>query len=381
MKRIVVLHVFEDEKFFDSVSSFWDSLNGVVNLYHFYTHKNKGHFRYIKNIEKVKIFTDFQKYVWYFSSVEVDIIYFHGLSPKFYNLFTYIDKEKKVIWWCWGFEIYSQIWCLPPLVKINLYKPLTQQEVWKNSRSLKSVLRNVYHIFKYPYVKSLRKKVLQRIDYFSPVLPIEYRLMQQIQDFRAKPFLLGGPGFGVKTEFLYLSVPRNILIGNSLTYTNNHLDIFLKIRNICLNSRKYIIPINYGNAYNGDHRIFKKKANLPENQIIWLDDFLPFEQYRALFDSVTHAVFGQLRQQAMGNINMCLRRSIKIFLYKDSLIYRQLKEWGYIVYTIDEDLTEESLKTVLPKEIAFHNYALSCKLIDGQERLHAAEMELQSLFD
>ena len=78
---------------------------------------------------------------------------------------------------------------------------------------------------------------------------------------------------------------------------------------------------------------------------------------------------------------MCLRRSIKIFLYKDSLIYRQLKEWGYIVYTIDEDLTEESLKTVLPKEIAFHNYTLSCKLIDGQERLHTAEMELQSLFD
>ena len=125
----------------------------------------------------------------------------------------------------------------------------------------------------------------------------------------------------------------------------------------------------------------KEKANLPNDKSIWLDTFLPRDEYKALLSSITHAIFGHIRQQALGNIYLCLRRSVKIYLYKDSLIYKQLKEWGYIVYTIDEDLTEESLKTVLQEEMAFHNYTLINKLINGQERLHTAEMELQSLFD
>lgn len=35
MKKVVILHVFTDDKFFDSVSSFFDSLKNVENVYVF----------------------------------------------------------------------------------------------------------------------------------------------------------------------------------------------------------------------------------------------------------------------------------------------------------------------------------------------------------
>lgn len=37
MKKVVILHVFTDDKFFDSVSSFFDSLKNVENVYVFYS--------------------------------------------------------------------------------------------------------------------------------------------------------------------------------------------------------------------------------------------------------------------------------------------------------------------------------------------------------
>ena len=379
-KSIVILHVFLDDKFFDATAVFFDSLKGVQNLYHFYSKSGNFKFNYIKSTHKIREFSSYKEYVSYFSDPRIDVIYFHSLNPHFYKLFKHIDNQKKVIWWCWGFEIYLRMGILPPLININLYKPLTRKEYQKQTRNLGTIARFIYYVFRFPRMIFSRKKIIQRIDYFSPVLPIEYRLMRDIKFFKAKPFLFGGPGLVEHLPFSKSSFPQNILIGNSLTYTNNHLDIFLKIKMFQLANQKYVIPINYGNDYGGQKKI-KEKANLPNDKSIWLDTFLSRDEYKALLSSITHAIFGHIRQQALGNIYLCLRRSVKIYLYKDSLIYKQLKEWGYIVYTIDEDLTEESLKTVLQEEMAFHNYTLINKLINGQERLHTAEMELQSLFD
>ena len=89
--------------------------------------------------------------------------------------------------------------------------------------------------------------------------------------------------------------------------------------------------------------------------MIWLEDFIPFKEYISYLDSITHAVFGQIRQQAIGNINFCFERGIKIYLYSDSIIYKQLNKWGYIIYTIENDLTSDSLNEVLDEVIVEDN--------------------------
>ena len=80
----------------------------------------------------------------------------------------------------------------------------------------------------------------------------------------------------------------------------------------------------------------------------------------------------------MGNINFCFERGIKIYLYSDSIMYKQLKDLGFIVYTIDFDLNSKSLNQVLSLEEAQINYNLFCNRI--KDRIKNTEIELMNIF-
>lgn len=376
MREIVILHVFKDEKFFDRVSDFFDSLQSVRNLYYFYN-KNNTNFKYIKKKEKIKVITSFKEYTEILKSSNIDIIYFQSLPETFYKFFRFINPKTIVIWWCFGFEIYYPVRFLSPLIKVDLYKPLTlyYKKRCTNSFSFKTFIRPIYWMFRYPWDNLRRKRILRRIDYFSPVLPIDYKRMLCVPYFRAKPFMINsGPGLFEKKEFFYFSSAQNILVGNSFTYTNNHLDIFAKLKSFQLPNQKYIVPINYGTDYNGDKETFKNKSGLIPESVIWIDDFMPLEKYKVVLSSVSHAIFGQMRQQAMGNINRCLANGTKLFLYKDSLIYKQLIDFGYVVYTIEDDLCEKALREPLSKEYALKNYSIKYNI--SKDRLRIAETEI-----
>lgn len=358
MREIVILHVFRDEKFFDSVADFFDSLKGVRNIYALYSYTKSISFKYIKNIERVDVYTDYKQYVSLFSSPEIQIIYFQSLPPMYYKWFKYIGKDKLVFWWCFGYEIYSSISFLSPLINIDLYKPLTKK--YQKKYILKDLALKIYQTIKYPYYSFFRAKIINRIDYFTPVLPDEYFLLKdKCNIFKAKPFALyGGPGIGKRPEFSYHKHNGNILLGNSLTYTNNHLDILTQLNDCDIDSSRNIyVPMSYGNAYRCGIDL-KKYVSNSSFSFVWLDLFLPFEQYLKIFNSITHAVFGVIRQQSMGNILICLARGIKVFLYKDSIIYNYLRNKGYTVFTIDDHLNTMELNTILSYQESKNNYQL-----------------------
>ena len=117
-----------------------------------------------------------------------------------------------------------------------------------------------------------------------------------------------------------------------------------------------IMPLVYGDVPYATY--LKHNILSGEKQFKILDTFVPYKEYCNLVESCSHAIFGVIRQQAMGNIFICLRSGVKLFLYKNSMVYEFLKQEGYIVYTIDEDLTDDGLSFPLSKEEAKHNYDL-----------------------
>lgn len=372
-KKIKILHVFPDDKFFDGVANYFIELHNVTNLFYYYSKDNKP-FRYIKNKEIITQYSNWSEYISFFKDPSIDIIYFHSLPINNYKLFKHIDSRKIIIWWCWGYDIYNNYGILKPFIDIDIYKPLTE----KISKKVLS-LKTIYHFIRSLTLYKKRNIILNRIDYFSPVIPIEYELMKNNSAFRAKPFMLEkGPGLGykIKGDYTYKSKAQNIIIGNSLTLTNNHLDILDKIKDIKLSDdRTYIVPINYGNGF--DKNILKHKAQTISAPFRWLDSFIPKNEYIELFQTISHAIFGHMRQQAMGNINICLRNGIKVFLYKDSIIYKQLKSQGYHVFTIDYDLNEKSLSETLTEEAAIHNYELYYHI--GNNKIEKTIAELQAM--
>ena len=80
MKKVVILHVFTDDKFFDSVSSFFDSLKNVENVYVFYSKDLNYKFKYINGISKIVLISDINKYKEYFCNSSIDIGVFYKLN-------------------------------------------------------------------------------------------------------------------------------------------------------------------------------------------------------------------------------------------------------------------------------------------------------------
>ncbi len=399
-KKIIILHIFHDDKFFDSVSDFFDSLSNTENKYIYYS-KSDFQFKYIRKIEKITIVSEYHEYIKWFSDKTIDIIFFHSLPSDKYFLFKYIDKLKIIIWWAWGYDIYSSCLGLPPLIKLNLFKPKTENLI-RNLRKkkiikynvkefifnkdmnlffkIKCILRKLFYILKSFSFKNLQQQVISRIDYFLPVLPIEYEIMKSsVPFFSAKPFMLSvSPSKTVFPLYYKNNTNGNILIGNSLTYENNHLDIFEMLCGIKLApGRRFVVPVNYGNDYNSDPYYLKRISNMSEDTTVWLTEFLQYNEYKKIIKKCSHAIFGHVRQQAMGNIFLCLQNGIKIYLYRDSISYKQLLAWGYCIFSIENDLTVESLNQPLTDKQSVSNFNLLKKR--NLSKIENVEKELSDI--
>lgn len=361
MKKLRILHIFNDSIFCNNVFDYFDSFDNVTNLFYFYINNKNYEFKNVKPRKNLKIIDDKKKYFELLSSKQIDAIFFHGMPIYRYTLFKYIDKTKIVFLWSWGYDIYIPYGICKALIPITLYKKRTYAEVVKTKYILNSfsIKRKLYDFRNFIFILLYKKKIFRRIDYYTPVLSIENKLIRQNKFFHAEPFglsVISSPGF-YWDNYVKNQKKGNILIGNSLSYDNNHLDIFETVKSIDTQNRKYIIPISYGEDYQSKEH-FMNISELPDDKVIWLKEFLTKEEYREIYKSISFAIFGHLRQQAVGNIIECFLHGIKVFFYKDSINYLNFKKNGFYVFSIEDDLNENELKTPLCDDYAQVNFNL-----------------------
>lgn len=340
--RLRVLHITPDNKFFDSVITAWETYANIENSAIFIAQNPNYQLKYIKNTNKIDIIWNKKKLVERLLGNDYDVIYLHSLPAKLYKYINYIPSDRTVIWWGWGYDIYQSKRGLPPLVKLPLYKPLTKKFQARVNKSLIGLLRLAYWTILRTLWSKRRNEALTRIDYFQPVLTKEYRIICLNKFFRAKEFYCKYQGYPFEKINIVKSSTGDILLGNSATPTNNHLDVLEVVRSFKQEKQKIIMPLNYGNKLYTEWL----KPQIQGDDIIPLYDFLPKDEYFKIVEDCSYAVIGTVRQQAMGNISFALSKGIKVFLYKESLAYQDYKERGYVVYAI-EDMTFESLSTPL----------------------------------
>jgi len=92
----------------------------------------------------------------------------------------------------------------------------------------------------------------------------------------------------------------NILIGNSLDRSNNHLYILRKLKN--QKNIQLFMPISYGDNEKYKKFIKIKAKNKFKDKVIFLEDKLEFKQYIKFLSQIDIAIFAHDRQQAFGNI-------------------------------------------------------------------------------
>jgi hypothetical protein len=343
-KRLRVLHVTPDDKFFDPVFEHWEVNENFINEAIFITKSRHYQFRFIKNTDEVNVLYNTKMVTERLSADDYDIIFFYSIRPNLYKYFRFIPQNKIVIWWMWGLDIYNPVKGLPPFINLDLYKPLTNEYNKRVNNNLKNKLYKLYCLLIKNIMRKQRLEMLQRIDYFQPVLKEEYSMMCANPNFRASEFYCK-PSVNNVEKVELKRADGNILLGNSATVTNNHLDVLETVKKFRQDQQQIIMPLNYGN---GKYKEWLSKyIDYPFVTPIY--NYMPREEYFKMLDDCSYAVVGTIRQQAMGNIGYALRHGIKVFLYKDSVAYKSLKDSGYVVYAI-EDMTVDSLLIPLTQE-------------------------------
>lgn len=283
-----------------------------------------------------------------------DLIVLHFLDAKYDRLLQNTSLKPKILWVGWGGDYY---WLVDTLADFHMYKPITRKLVSKimGNRLLYIFSKKVNHI--------RRKKRLQLINksirYFAPVLPDDYQLIQKSHP-EFKPQYIQWNYGNLEHNYIkgyedFTVTGNDILLGNSATPTNNHLDVFNDLAKYPLVAHKIILPLNYGDLQYG--KIIQEKAmQIFPQQACVLSEFMPYEDYMKLLQSCGNVIMGHIRQQALGNIVAMLYVGAKLYFYKDSVTYTFFKNHGFTVFTIEE-LEQNPKLLELPldqKDVAYH---------------------------
>lgn len=364
MKRITVLHIVKyDRKFFSPTISNFNSdgrLNNIVVILN--TDRN----RRIDDVgDSTIIMSSVKEVIDYVNTTQYDVVYFHSMPINHWKIVLAIPKQKKVIWWAWGYDLYQPQLGATPIIPYSIYKSQTYCLLKKTLPLVKKIALPIINLIRGCYYGYVIKSGLKRIDYFQPVTCTEYYMMKKVHPtFRADEFYF--PIRLPDSINFNNSVEKNgIMFGNSATYTNNHLDTWQYIRDNISKKRRCIIPLSYGDSTYGKIVRGKIKGENVEH----LTDFLPFRTYKELMDGCGYMVCGCVRQQAMGNISYAIKTGMKIFLFKDSIMYKYLNEIGVRVYPI-EDVDNHSFEITPTKDEMSHNYCMYKKEISRRNSVY-----------
>jgi hypothetical protein len=234
---------------------------------------------------------------------------------------------------------------MPETRKLLWRKGLKQEYFWKYTLWLRQI--------KYPFTR--RGKILKKFDYCCPVISSDLSKTNKQLNLKIKylPFHYSTLEAMLGKLIDSKSNGANILIGNSSTYASNHLDAFNKLNGFTLSDRKIIVPLSYGDTTYGKE-IEHIGQELFNKNFIAQKEYVNIDKYNEILNSCSIAIFNHIRQQALGNIIICLWLGIRVYLNEKGALFKELKTMRLPVFSIQSDLVvgnKEALESMKEKDI------------------------------
>lgn len=354
MKTLKILNCITNEKFIDGLIETCEYTKGE-NTHDYVIFSKNNNKNLISKKEFVQIVSP-DDFINYIKKNEYNVVVIHNLSSvPFYKIHE-IPNNIKVVWFSWGFDIYTFPTIEHPLAKRRLYHEHTKKIIQEKIRPLSVVINsNLMTLIKWHDIK----KNINRIDYYSGVLQEEYDLVNKNHFFKAKKIIFNYFSLtsDIKEENLNMPAPTgfNIQIGNSGDPSNNHIDIFLKLKKLGLTHTKLYVPLSYGGDNVYKENVIKYGKKLFGSDFIPILHFMPYKEYFEYMSSCSNVILGHERQQAIGNLIAGLWNGCKVFLSTTSVAYMHYRKHGYKIFTLQDDLSIVNLKSQLSKQDILSN--------------------------
>ncbi len=377
MSGIDILHIAQDEKFINGAHYLFEQAFPRKNTFVIIKPPAEPPIRFLsKRLANEALFEVSSK-----DSVErlvelgahYSMIVLHGLNKFNAAVFSAASYKERFVCIVLGAEIYNR-----GLLENELMGEKTETLYRDTNRyTFYDRLKDVYRSVKYREHENLPDietgKILYQMKVFGSLPGVNYEeyINQKLYNpfVQRLPFTYYPIEYIIKNESIRAS-GGDILLGNSASATNNHLEAFDLLSNFNLGDRKIVTPLSYGCTKYAKAIIFEGKEKFG-GCFIPLNSFLPLEEYNQLMSNCGIVIMNHYRPQAVGNIIAALYMGCKVFL-NDTSIYQYFNTMGCHIYSIEKDLiaTESALQLLSDEEVTRNRAILknnlgTSVLIDG----------------
>lgn len=375
-----ILHIAQDEKFINAAHFLFELAFPGQNKFIIVKPPADPPIRYIKKkreyqYEVLSADTD-RKLAEMSNNHQVTV--FHGLDKMKGAVFLQSQNPNRFMTIIYGAEIYNS-----EIMGGEFFGPSTRKlKQSLKGKTIVDVIKTVYRKMAYKDINSYEEvnlgHVLYRMQVFGSLPGFSYdplidkniynRAVTRIT-FTYYPieFIIKNGDLRVRGE--------HILLGNSASATNNHLEAFELLKKINVNKRNIIAPLSYGQKRYAAAIKDTGKKLFPDN-FTALTTFLPLDTYNEIISQCGFVIMNHYRPQAIGNIIAALYMGSKVFL-NNTAAYQYFKQLGCHVYLIDRDLTSKDSFQLLSEEQRAHNR----KVLRAELSVNVLVKKLQTAFN
>lgn len=368
-----ILHLIIDHQVIERSLDLYEEIFPNSNQVLIFDPYGYGHYKHIKKYADCPCvkFDQVEGYASSFDFSGVTTIIAHYMSLDMVKFIKESPTSIHVCWEIYGMDLYGQF--LEPLgyklcyIEKYKYEPFGYFKHFFPFFYKLAVKAKGFHYYSNEEIKSLFSYISLRVNsiQYANIYDVKYveqcaghtipsyeffnyPLDKVLGNFKDKNFVKG----------------EDIMIGNSASFTNNHLYVlnYLKKLNISKNS-KIVLPLSYsGCAKYVDMVVKKYRYQFGENTLP-LRKYLPLYEYNKVFLNLKVMILATWRQESTGTAIMGLYLGIKIFMSEKSPLYKWFKNCGFIIYCL-EKVTSQEFNTYMSSEEQKHNRTLLIERYD-----------------
>lgn len=313
-----IVHLARDEKFIPLLRELFESAHPGANRW-LVARRSRAALRFVKPGSDV---TDRAEWWWRTPLLrrdvaDADVLIAHSMTTIFANALRHAPRARAV-WLGWGYDYY-------PLLAEQLGPPLLPQtralvqadddEPSAKRPALADAAPRLHTFCVLPPEVPLLRRALPALAAVHHELP----LFTREDVFERGPAAMAGP---------------DVLLGNSATASNNHLDAFELLTAHPLPGR-LIVPLSYGNLAYGAQVAVRGAAQFGD-RFDGLRDFMTLDDYNRRIAGCGFVVMNHRRQQAVGNIGAALFKGATVYLRRENPLYAFYRELGIYLRCVDE---------------------------------------------
>ncbi|TKS56988.1 TDP-N-acetylfucosamine:lipid II N-acetylfucosaminyltransferase [Mesohalobacter halotolerans] len=380
-----LIHIATDEKFINNAYWQFEQALPSQNLFYILVNTtNSEQLKYLKleehmvliknNLNNVRIFLKkIEKYEHFI---------FHGLGYTQSVIFNRLPRGSFRCWILFGAEFYQNSYLFNSRKLLGHRTNLLFRKETSRISVFKNLFRNSYYKIKNktknPGLEI--KDAIESADFLGLLYKDEFNFIKSKVNNKTLQYF----------KFSYYPIEKmlndtekfvsgdNILLGNSASYTNNHLDVIDLLSKLNITNKKIICPLSYGNELYAEKIRLEGQLKLKDS-FKALVDFMPLQEYNLYLEKCGFVIMNHYRQQAVGNVMVMLWMGAKVFLDERNTLYHYLKRLNIYVFSVKLDLNENELSSILTRDQQLHNRKILLQEIGQDFLLHELEVFLNKI--